>query len=111
MTHLQSDLAALRALLASGWTQGTMARDARGAGVVPQSREACEWCLLGGIERVTFSTLDLEESIERQQALAQAIVNVLPAKGEGAGSILYFNEDERRTQGDVLDLIDVAMAA
>ncbi len=107
MTQLQEDLQTLRGLLARGWTQGTMARDELGRGVVPQSRNAVCWCLLGGMDRATWGIGP--EFDERHAAVCEAIRAVLPATGEGAGSILYFNENEKTTQRDVLELVDRAI--
>lgn len=100
-TTLLADLQALRALLAQGWCQDAPARDIFGHAVSPRSRDACSWCLAEGIWRITPV---LNHRKDRVRSIQDAI------GAEIKRPTVAWNDDPKRTQAEVLAMLDRAIA-
>jgi hypothetical protein len=100
-------LSRARSLILDGWCQGADARDAVGREVLPWSREAQAWSVLGalvggdGVGRSQIGVIPILE-------LGEAIV----ALGEAGDthSLQAWNDQAGRTQDEVLALFDRALA-
>lgn len=97
MDTVTEKLTEVRALLEKGWTSGTLARNAADEVVEVDSPDACKWCLLGGLYRVTDD--------EQMQLLAY---NTLLPYADGVTYLSTFN-DERGHEA-VLKLLDDTIA-
>lgn len=91
-----------RALLAQGWTQKASARDKDGNPVHTMHADACQFCAVGALLKVS-DPVDFEASLDVETHLYAA----LP---EGFTSIVAFNDAKGRTQDEVLALFDLAIA-
>lgn len=89
-----------RELVAAGWTQGHYALDADGKVTEDSSPTACKFCMAGALFRVTNSQAD-EVWREARRALKAAIGDTL----------VSFNDAPKRTQDEVVDAFDRAIAA
>ena len=127
-------LRAARELVAQGWCQGTMARNAEGERVGTADDTACQWCLVGALRHAAVELLD--EAIHQhglQHAPSQGaprrrvheVANDAYRKSvrvveeslalqdrssieDGVPSLPYWNDTKDRTQEDVLSLLDEA---
>lgn len=52
-------------LIAKGWTQGEMARNAKGDGVEPESKEAVCFCVVGALHATYENSNDLDVAFEK----------------------------------------------
>lgn len=95
MTTTRDILVKARSLIASGWTRGRLACDARSRCVTYDSDEARSWCALGALSR---------------SAADGATVGKFRAQISG-GDIATWNDAPERTQEQVLDAFDRAIAA
>lgn len=91
----KSSLEALRQLknlLVSpeAWTQHTSARDKAGAPVRSASIEACSWCLIGTLQKVTTTVIRHDD----------------PYKLFGLKNLTEWNDMPGRTYQEVIDLLD-----
>jgi hypothetical protein len=75
----------------NGWCQGTLARDANGTPVEPESLEACSFCAIGAIEKIAPS------GTYHAQRARYKLSKVLPDM-----AISFFNDTKGRTQDDVV---------
>lgn len=92
-------LRAARAKVEKGWCQGPPAKDGNGHATYSGSDRACKWCSVGAI----WSVLDATTG---EQACAEvAIQNAL-----GVTSLAFWNEKPGRTQAEVLEAFDKAIA-
>jgi hypothetical protein len=82
----------MRSLLHRGWTQGAMARTARGAPVGHEERAAACWCLLGAAYRA-------------------GLTNWAFVDGTRLIAVPYWNDARERTKAEVLAVIDNSIAA
>jgi hypothetical protein len=56
------------------WTQGVFARDTTGEAVPPTYPDACQWCALGALRKITgFHYLYGSESAKRYDAAAEIL--------------------------------------
>ena len=87
----------------ANWTQGFSALDYDGDPVEPTSEHAQCWCMAGAVYSVLPEGIHGREAFE---ALERAIC------GEVNGdAIPNFNDDSRRSHGEVLAMFDHAIAA
>lgn len=111
MTTLQV-LERARELIArpGGWTQGAMARRADGsiaASLDPVS--GCSFCAGGAVLRATNERWEIDAGFTIQRA---ALISVKKAAGVAlADAIACWNDDPDRTQAEVVDAFDRAIAA
>ena len=96
MTALE-ELKAARQLIEQGWCKGVFAQNNHYLPVDCKSEEACRFCALGALRRVSY-WFDLRS----EQALAEAL---------GTHKIGEWNDDPARTKEDVLAVYDKAIAA
>lgn len=92
-------LIAARALIAKGWTQGYLARDERGLVTRPSGDEAVCWCCIGALSAVA------------KCGPIWSAVDALSGAVGGAGQIARWNDAPKRTQAEVLEAFDRAIAA
>lgn len=104
----QADALALRALMATSWTQGALARDAEGHVVSWRSPKAVRFCLVGGIERVLRDRATdgspMCGAVHRWRHLHDSLGAFM-----GEQDLSTWNDAPGRTHADVLALIDRAM--
>lgn len=94
----------IRELIAQGWCQWTNAQDARGGAINHYSKEAVAWCLGGAIRRAgeSFPNFDFEDVHQVRFHLE---------KITGHDNLNYWNDYEARSQAQVIELIDRAIAS
>ncbi len=92
-------------LVARGWCQGADARDAAGSEVEPWDDRAASWSLLGAIVAVLEreSARRGEMPLEELAAALYALADVIEV-----GSLVDWNDDEARSQDQVLEVISAA---
>lgn len=95
-------LSLARQFIVSGWCQKNQAVNSRDVRVCYASSEACKFCPIGAIARAVFD-LGLKES-EYQYAL------VYLRKVLGVPTITSWNDDQDRTQAEVLSGFEKAIA-
>lgn len=100
-------LTATRALIAQGWTQTYYAVDVDNNAVSSLSDNAVRWCLAGGLTRAVFDNSAAEASTADRHAADEAIVRLLP---DNMNAITW-NDAPKRTQAEVLALLDQAIAS
>ena len=98
MSNTKLTLVEARQKIEQGWTQEAYARDKTNEKVSTSSREATCWCVMGALVAVT---------VRYDQAL-DTIMGVIGAKHPG--DIIDWNDDPARTQEQVLELFDRAIA-
>ena len=94
-----------RALVAEAWCRGAEARDSTGSQVSPWDDRAASWSLLGSIVAV----LERDASLDRELSipdLATALYAL--AKLVDSDSLVEWNDRPRRTQGNVVAVLDQA---
>ena len=84
-------------LLKQGWCNNALARDKIGMPTMPNSVEAVEWCLLGGLMRAS-NDLGFESYVEASRYM----VNLIPE-----GWLSQYNNSH--TKAEVLSLLDEAI--
>ena len=96
-----------RALVAEGWCSGAEARDSAGSKVSPWDERAASWSLLGSIVAVLEreASRDRELSIPELGTALYALANLVDSD-----SLVEWNERPRRTQGNVVAVLDRAAA-
>ncbi|MBN8245131.1 hypothetical protein JF546_19105 [Nitratireductor aquimarinus] len=99
---VKSVLAQARDLLAKGWVKEHYGEDAEGNTQHALSEKACKFCIVGALARV----LGVDASKVHDNHPAVQALNC-----GGVGQILLWNDEDRRTQADVLALFDKAIAA
>lgn len=82
------------------WTRGSYARDIDGRQRGAKSDYATCWCASGAIERVAGDATFFGLQDKAWKALASL----------SGGSVATFNDDQRTTHADVLELFDRAIA-
>lgn len=102
MTTLEV-LRGARAKIAQGWCQGTAARDANGVtSSCFMELGACSWCAIGAI----YGAAPVDELGEASaDAAIAALVTHVPGN-----AIAPWNDSPSRTQAEVLELFDRAIA-
>lgn len=95
MTPAQAELTRVRTKIVKGWTRASFARNASGSTVAPEDPEAVCWCIAGAFYACKFTLNGVG-----WKALLQ--VNQVP---------VVFNDEECRSQADMLSLIDIAIAS
>ena len=101
---VENSLLALRNLMEDGWTQKTMARNAIGKPVMPDSPYAVSWDLIGGMYKACF------ESQANFSAMEDALIAVLPASFKEQLDLPHYNDSPERTQSDIVELVNAAIA-
>jgi hypothetical protein len=100
-------LVSVRDLLDFGWCQNAEARDAMGRPVEPAGAAACSWSLLGALVAVTeparLESGDLE--LADLTAALTPLAALIPSS-----SLAEWNDDPARAVGDVLRVVDDAIA-
>jgi hypothetical protein len=96
-----------RTLVAEAWCSGAEARDSAGSMVSPWDDRAASWSLLGAIVAV----LEREASHDRELSIPElaTALNAL-AKLVDSDSLIEWNDRPRRTQGNVVAVLDRAAA-
>lgn len=96
-----------RRLVAQGWCQGAMAKDAAGRACEACSPAAVAFDPLGAIERATLNLLDGDRRylIQNYYKGFYALVRDLHTHSRLAA----WNDDPLRTQADVLERFDIAL--
>lgn len=106
MTTTLDVLRAARALIAKGWTQGALARDAEGNDLGCDSEEAVSFCALGAVE----CAVDAVEC-EDWEVLANDAIDELEAlTGAGCTASLH-NDNVIGSQAEALAWFDRAIRA
>ena len=96
-----------RTVLERGWTQEVYARDANGHVIYPENKDACQWCISGALRKASrFSDYDDAEKLPPGYPEAyRAILSACPDF-----DLVRYNDEEGRTQADVLDLMSRAIS-
>ena len=94
-----------KALIEAGWTKGVYARDDNQDETNPEESDACAFCTLGALHRVSHSTMTKGNSVWYDAA--NVIKKCLPAEYDG--HIPSFNDDPNVSKDDVLALFDRAI--
>lgn len=97
--NVKETLIKAREFIAKGWTQGSLARDARGESVYEKSLEAVCWCAMGALYAATPTNV-----LDHRDALF-----VLDRAGLGFGAIACYNDSTCKTQEDALAWFDRAI--
>jgi hypothetical protein len=97
-----------RKLVAESWCHGTDARDVDGFQVEPWDGNAASWSLLGAL----VAALERETSLEGELPL-DALGAALYALADliECDSLVDWNDDPRRTQANVVAVLDQAAAS
>jgi hypothetical protein len=82
------------------WTQGASAQDSAGLPVPPESQQACRWCTLGAIDKVSYDHNSWREATRR---VRDVLRDDAPYTSIGA-----FNDNH--THAEVLALLRKAAA-
>lgn len=107
MTTAKEILIAARGYITKGWCQMASARDEEGKSCYFGSVKACSWCSSGAITRANHDIYKLD--ILAWDASLQQVYKVLESiLGE---KIVPWNDADNRTQADVLELFDRAIAS
>jgi hypothetical protein len=96
-----------RSLVATGWAQGSSARDASGESVDPWSSSATQWSLVGALVAVWAKSRRTRS--ERDTAIAafqKANLSLLAATRDSPQS---WNDEPGRTRQEVLLLFELAL--
>jgi hypothetical protein len=105
---MKDKLKALRELLTpeTSWTKGAVARDKEGKSVGTAAHpDATCFCLIGGVQKVCPS--DYRERRDMFTHLERAIRQRFQNRDH---EIEFFNDNPETTHGDVLTVIDFAVA-
>jgi len=94
-----------RDLVRRGWTQHAEGRDAHGAAVEPCHPTATSWSLLGALVAAVEELPDSGEELLLLR-LADALDSL--ALFVDSDSLADWNDDPRRTQGDVIAVLETA---
>ena len=96
-----------RALVAEAWCSGAEARDDAGTKVSPWDERAASWSLLGAIVAV----LEREASHDRELSIPELATALYAlAKLVDSDSLVEWNDRPRRTQCNVVAVLDQAAA-
>lgn len=100
-------LCSARDLVRRGWTQHAEGRDAHGAAVEPCDPTVTSWSLLGAL------VVALEQQDGRDELLLVELADALDALAlyVDSDSLADWNDDPRRTQSDVIAVLDAATDA
>lgn len=109
-----------RALLAKGWTQRTVARNARGEAVKIFSPTATQYCITGAIGRAAWEAAGKPTGYSWEAAIISAqnervgeahglLTRLLP-RMKGQMGVERWNDRKGRTQDEVLAFMDNAIA-
>lgn len=85
----------------SRWTQGALARDARGEVVLPDAPTACSWCLIGACFKIGGLWFLASDTIRAW----------LVSQGEGSGNIATWNDRETTSVVEVRRMLDTLLAS
>jgi hypothetical protein len=96
--------AAVAAVLAQGWTQGALARDAVGQEVEPDSPDAVCWCLIGAMQRGAGPTYPNYAALRDTLRQDLGIRREFEALGEEV-TLTRWNDTPGRTQAEVVALV------
>lgn len=95
----------MRDLLEKGWTQGGAARDANNEPCSPTSSEARCFCMVGALDRASNVRL------WRYESARTVILDALRRREQDfIRNVSGWNDDLRRTQQEVLEVMDDAIA-
>ena len=94
-------LVAAKALIEkpSNWTQKACARDYNGLEVAPLSSEACSWCILGAVRKVTSDT-------NNEKVYEKVYENLYPFINE----VLISEFNDRHSHSEILAVFDKGIA-
>jgi hypothetical protein len=98
LARIRAGLAIARLLISRGWTRGVYARDHYFAPVLAHDPRATCWCLTGACDAA-----DPSGTLGLRRWLAEEIPSQL-------SGLIEWNDHPARTQQDVLDLFDRALA-
>ena len=118
--HTHEVLKAARGFVARGWTQGPAAVDRFGCDIDVAHRDACKWCLWGAIKlsmedvpkfqygEAILETMDIvRDVILELHGDPHRLYNNLR---HPSNYVVWFNECTGRTQEEVLEVLDTAIA-
>lgn len=95
------------------WTKGNNARNKDGDACHASARQACCWCTVGSIYRAAAKATDgsVFDDVQALRILSDVIA---PNGNTGESAVLNtltaFNDAERTTHADVMDLFDKGIA-
>lgn len=91
-----------RALIANGWTQRRMAENAARAPRLASAIDACHFCMVGALSRAADDAgIDSGDLLTARGFLEARV----------PGHIVDWNDDPERTQDEVIEVFDEAIAA
>lgn len=93
----------MRSLIQKGWTKGAYARDKKNKDVVPTSKSARKWCLMGAYTKA-YSTVDAYIDFEVISRLDHIMM-----KRRTKHLVLAQYNDAQKTKKPVISLIDKAI--
>ena len=102
MTTTTTVLVAARAKIASGWTQGAMARDADGEPCSVMAVKAVAWCSDGAVKYAAEDDAAWWEALKRLSAAAGL---------RDSNELIIWQDVAERTHAEMLELFDRAIAA
>ena len=82
------------------WAKGSFSLNAVGELVLPRSKDAICWCLLGAVYR------DVPHAA--WEPCVQALTDALPPEGR---NLTWFNDEPGTTHADIMALFDRALAS
>ena len=111
MKSVKQGLIETLSIVEQGWTQGALARDKNGRAETLYSLHACEWCLMGAIDKMRRHVDDWEYAAKRttyQHAIIKALRRVNP-KLQNPDCVARWNDDGTRKKEDVIVLLSKAI--
>ncbi|MDH7796401.1 MULTISPECIES: hypothetical protein [unclassified Beijerinckia] len=111
--QLLENLKAVRNHLATPdrWTQHSLARNADGmSGLLPESGAAVCWCLFGALRAVELPHWSRAAVVSTLAKLIEPEAKDLHNNGVAADIVIAFNDADNRKHGEVLALLDKAIA-
>ena len=95
------------------WCQAATARGEDNEPTHPNYPNAAKWCLVGAFDRVSHDAIPEDHDCEeiRKVALARALAKETVYRLVGSAGMAGFNDMPTRAHGEVLDLLDAAIAA
>lgn len=99
-------------LVRTGWTCGTYARDRDGEPCNVTDDEACEFCLLGAIDRAAFTLVaDFEKASGLYHACVnRAITELREQTGSDRANLDTWNDNEAQSAEEVAVFLEAAAA-
>ena len=109
---ISTDLAIIRharVLLAKGWTQHAMRRDAQGA-IAVGGHAAVAWCLVGAIDQAVYDSPDDAEQVgDTPTEILADMVAITLWRWANRIDLIGWQDEPGSTQAELLELMDLTI--